>query len=398
MRIKETRGVAFVHTIISTVLIVLSAGCSQSGNQPPEPDQLSLQFEEELAIGSDTSASLDAQLASPAEVRTDNEGNIYVSDRGASEIKVFDAEGNFQHSIGQEGDGPGEFGTITAIEINNQDALIVMDESNQRATWFSTSGEVVKNRSLKEEYWAWPRYGNFRQLSDSRYISLRKMREIPGTTDPDKLRLQSNLLHLYDGDIENHIGSFAHIDILGQPDNGFIDMYMSTVNPGNVEPVEGGTLWYAPGIYDGQIYRFPDDLGGWSTVQTVQGNMIPKESVIVDSEAVGSIAIVTYTQKGTNSFTGYINSESLGLFQLADGRMVHISSQLNDSKSSRVTVVEVFSPEGELQGVGRLESFTYPKTDRTTSIESIYKDQDDRFYFVDTDGIPVVRVGQIRGI
>lgn len=221
MRLKETRGVVYIHFIISTALIVLVAGCSQSGNQSPEPERLSLQFEEEFNIGGDTSATLKSQLASPVGVRTDSEGNIYVPDRGATEIKVYDVEGNFLRSIGQEGSGPGEFGQITAIEVGNQDTLFVMDEPQRRITKFLASGEVVGSQSLQGLSWAWPRSGNFRQLPGHRYVSLRKMREIPGTTDPEKRNLQTKLIHTYHTNFKDHIDSFASLDSLGLPDHEF---------------------------------------------------------------------------------------------------------------------------------------------------------------------------------
>ncbi len=105
-------------------------GCTEKEQrqvQSAEPDSLSLHFEQELLLGDDGGISQEPVLASPSEIRTDREGNIYIADNKLSAVQVFDADGNFLRSIGRAGEGPGECGGINAIEINNQQALMTID-------------------------------------------------------------------------------------------------------------------------------------------------------------------------------------------------------------------------------------------------------------------------------
>jgi hypothetical protein len=48
----------------------------------------------------------DLFFESPSTVSCDLEGNIYVVDSGAKNIKKFDAQGKFLKIIGREGQGP----------------------------------------------------------------------------------------------------------------------------------------------------------------------------------------------------------------------------------------------------------------------------------------------------
>src|SRR5690625_7566686 len=60
----------------------------------------------DLAIGL-PDQSLEYQFGEPVAVRTDQEGLIYVADRGSMEVKVFDSDGQYIKRIGGSGGGPG---------------------------------------------------------------------------------------------------------------------------------------------------------------------------------------------------------------------------------------------------------------------------------------------------
>jgi hypothetical protein len=78
----------------------------------------------------------------PSTVTCDPEGNIYVVDSGAKNIKKFDKNGKFQKTIGREGQGPGEFGGIYYAAFA-KDRLIAWDSGNRRLCAFTPSGEFV---------------------------------------------------------------------------------------------------------------------------------------------------------------------------------------------------------------------------------------------------------------
>ncbi|MCW9706169.1 6-bladed beta-propeller [Fodinibius salsisoli] len=371
---------------------MLTECTKEKQEQTAGPDSLSPHFEEELLID-DEQNSEEPLLVSPAGVRTDRVGNIYIADRKQSAVQVFDADGNFLRSIGRAGAGPGEFGVINAIEINNKQELMTIDANNKRVTRFSNTGEVLSNYAPAEGEMIWSQY--FRQLDKQHYLLLHKEREIPGTKEQEELFRQSTLFHLYDSTF-THTASFGRIDSMMNLPGDFTKLYANTVNSGHFWPDEEGNIWYAPPLYAGRLFKYRAGVKGWTLAQTLRGHLLPGKPLEIDSDREGNMTIVVYTDERTKSVSAYLKSESLGIFEMNDGRLIHLSSQLQNGK--RKTVVEVFNEEGKLEGVGLLEKFTFAGTEQKALITNIWKDKDDRFYIIDKRDVPVVRVGRIEGV
>ena len=70
-----------------------------------------------------------------AAVRLSN-GDIVVADRGASELRSYDAAGNFQWSAGRFGEGPSEFESLDFVGTTIGDTLVTYDASLMRAQLF----------------------------------------------------------------------------------------------------------------------------------------------------------------------------------------------------------------------------------------------------------------------
>jgi hypothetical protein len=70
----------------------------------------------------------------------DPEGNVYVADGQASEIRVFDRDGGYLRGIGRSGSGPGEFGNLMGIGWIG-DLLVAIDPGNGRIQRFDRQGE-----------------------------------------------------------------------------------------------------------------------------------------------------------------------------------------------------------------------------------------------------------------
>ena len=74
-----------------------------------EPEKLSLSFDESFIIGGNTGADANYFLASPYQIHTDNQQNIYITEGQQKTIMVFGPQGEYLRSIGRSGNGPGEF-------------------------------------------------------------------------------------------------------------------------------------------------------------------------------------------------------------------------------------------------------------------------------------------------
>ena len=81
-----------------------------------------------------------------SDLAADDEGNVYVLDERADELRVFSPEGEYLRTIGRRGRGPGEFSRPNDVEIF--DGIITVLNPGGRSASFSMSGELVGSRTL----------------------------------------------------------------------------------------------------------------------------------------------------------------------------------------------------------------------------------------------------------
>jgi len=116
---------------------------------PKEPlysgDILSL--EEELTIGEEEKEPVFEAIRT---IRVDDDGNIYVLDYKAYQIKVFDETGKHLRDISRKGQGPGEMQLPRGIEIIGGKKIVIDDFRNRRISFFSLEGELLKEIPTSE--------------------------------------------------------------------------------------------------------------------------------------------------------------------------------------------------------------------------------------------------------
>ena len=105
-----------------------------------------IQFEQEFVLD-DERMPEDFYFENPSTISCDREGNIYVVDSGATNIKKFDVQGKFLKTIGREGQGPGEFGGLYYSTFA-KDRLIVWDSGNRRLCAFNPDGEFIDSTNI----------------------------------------------------------------------------------------------------------------------------------------------------------------------------------------------------------------------------------------------------------
>ncbi len=73
----------------------------------------------------------------------DDDRNVYVFDRQANHVRVFDAAGAYVATFGREGEGPGEFARAETIAVLPDGRLLVRDPGNMRVQVFDpASGDT----------------------------------------------------------------------------------------------------------------------------------------------------------------------------------------------------------------------------------------------------------------
>lgn len=110
------------------------------------------QIVEQLRIGSSDEEGPEL-FGSIASLDVDSQGRVYVLDDQATEIRVFDAQGNFVRTVGNPGRGPGEFTCPEAIDISPNGEIWVMEMSQGRLSMFDENGQFLRTERTSTEGW-----------------------------------------------------------------------------------------------------------------------------------------------------------------------------------------------------------------------------------------------------
>ena len=153
----KTKYLIFIFALLASLYCLLEIFAYQlPANQNSLADLYKkgrLHFIPEIIIGESTLPE-DAILEIPVEITCDSEGNLYVLDQKANNIKKFDSSGKYVRTIGRRGSGPGDFNSPHHFTFA-KDRLVVWDEDNLRICTISPEGNFLK--SIKSPMLgAWP--------------------------------------------------------------------------------------------------------------------------------------------------------------------------------------------------------------------------------------------------
>ena len=85
----------------------------------------------------------DGQFSGPFGVAVDNQGDVYVVDRGNARIQKFDSTGTFLLKWGTFGTGDGQFVDPVAVAVDNRGDVYVADRVNSRIQKFDSTGTFL---------------------------------------------------------------------------------------------------------------------------------------------------------------------------------------------------------------------------------------------------------------
>ena len=81
-------------------------------------------------------------LYRPRHVVADSRGRVFVMDSGNDRIQAYSAEGEYLMTLGQAGQGPGEFSSMSGLALAG-DRLIAVDNRSARYTLFGSTGDLL---------------------------------------------------------------------------------------------------------------------------------------------------------------------------------------------------------------------------------------------------------------
>ena len=77
-------------------------------------------------------------------------GILVIANAGVPELILVDSNGDLVRRVGRQGEGPGEFGTITSLHVQGDGSIVTYDDRLARLTEFDQSGEVMSTRRLAD--------------------------------------------------------------------------------------------------------------------------------------------------------------------------------------------------------------------------------------------------------
>ena len=83
-------------------------------------------------------------------------GSIVVANSGTQQLKLFDAQGQYIRSMGRAGKGPGEFESMSWVQLLPSDTLLITDADLRRVSAYTPDGTLRWTTNLQGTGYAWP--------------------------------------------------------------------------------------------------------------------------------------------------------------------------------------------------------------------------------------------------
>lgn len=125
-----------------------SAGIAIVTNLPSDAAYATVAPEPILSIGA-VEGPEEELFGRIATVTRDGAGNFIVADRQSRDIRIFDAGGTHLSTLGNYGEGPGEFRTLAGAWPTAEDDIVAVDGQLDRITQFGPEGELLATATLR---------------------------------------------------------------------------------------------------------------------------------------------------------------------------------------------------------------------------------------------------------
>jgi hypothetical protein len=113
--------------------------------------QMRIVFKEELTIGA-VEGDENYMFGSRISFNTDNAGNFYVADSDSHRIQKYDPDGKYLLTIGREGQGPGEFRSLSMPRFDKDNNLYITDGLGRRISFFDKNGQYLRQIRMQERH------------------------------------------------------------------------------------------------------------------------------------------------------------------------------------------------------------------------------------------------------
>jgi len=295
--------------------------------------------EEDLRIGSasDEGPALFGEIAA---VEADSLGRLWVLDRQAKELRVFDARGGHVRTIGREGGGPGEFRNPIGLAWAPDGTIWVADPSAGRFTVFDSAGTFIDSHPRRLTGSSYPWVGGFG--ADAR------LHEVLVIMDPAQGSTRTALVR-YDAAMEpaDTLALPAHRDDRFElrRENGFMAVQVPFAPYSVLALDPRGFVW--TGVND--RYRFAQARPGGDTTRIVEREARPVPvSAEEREEAVGQLE--WFREQGGRIDAGRIPGQKPAFSQLLVDPEGTVWARPARAKGEPGAAFDVFDAEGRYLG------------------------------------------------
>lgn len=128
---------SLLSIIAGLIVFALIAGCANDAETDHLFNRFALQDTLRLVEIVEIGDSEGTDLAMPVGPQLGSDGTIHVADLGYRDIRVFSPDGALLHTVGEFGEGPGEFRAPGIFTLGVEDSLFVYDRVLRRLSAFT---------------------------------------------------------------------------------------------------------------------------------------------------------------------------------------------------------------------------------------------------------------------
>ncbi|MDH4270855.1 MAG: 6-bladed beta-propeller [Candidatus Aminicenantes bacterium] len=335
----------------------------------------------EVTAISDSSLPENVVVEIPVSISLHGNGDIFVCDGKAADVKRFDAAGKFLGTIGRKGQGPGEFFAPSMVHVS-ENYLVVWDRSTRKLSLLTRAGRFLKALPFAQAREGYPT--QIRSLSDGKFVI-----ETERVNYQDERYPQECLICLHSSQMEFIKTLYARPVFRFKPiyDPGYAEVHQP-YNPRvywDVTP--GGKV--VIGFSDKYEIEIHDPEKG--KLQTLSGNYVPVKVTEDDKEEYFSAMNVSFVTKDGQRTTkkgapAYIINNTLFPRYKPAFNSLRADSEGNiwvhtyrESREEEKRTFDAFSDRGEY--IGKIEILPpgeYPRSGTTIRDGCFWKIESDK--------------------
>jgi hypothetical protein len=325
------------------IMLFLLAGICPFLAFSQQPTSGEIEIEYLFTVGETIGFGEEGYLISPFLLVTDQNGRIYVSEHEERQVHQYTANGEYIRSFGGAGSGPGEFNEPGAITIDSENRLLVLDRFQFKVSRFNTETGDVEEHMFEDM--SQINMSTLIPLPGDRFAGM-YVESGPRMTDPEKIRAirtyrfgegekESSVFEIFrhqfnpDVEIEARLGTGSghHLSNLSETEmvaghNVYMGRhFMINRDTGNVRIFENSEL-SSPHIHEMDPDDRPQDFG-----QMYAGSVSGGDQ--------------------SGPFYYQILHSSM-VYALLDENLLHIYRQNEKEGFAHSTMLEIFSPDGDL--------------------------------------------------